>query len=75
MDIVIFSGRIPLTEFKMDRPEEYNQLVEKGELESYMVEPYPSDCFKDIKMFGWAALSIGFSIVIWIIYAMIFAYK
>ena len=75
MDIVIFSGRYPLEEFKMDRPEEYRQLVEKGELEKYLVEPYQSIVLKTIKIFGWAALSIGFSIVIWIIYAMIFAYK
>src|ERR1035437_2674703 len=75
MDIVIFSGRYPLEEFKMDRPEEYRQLVEKGELEKYMVEPYQSIVLRTIKIFGWAALCIGFSIVIWIIYAMIFAYK
>lgn len=75
MDIVIFSGRYPLEEFKMDRPEEYRQLVERGELEKYMVEPYPSIVLRTIKLFGWAALCIGFSIVIWIIYAMIFAYK
>jgi cytochrome b subunit of formate dehydrogenase len=75
MDIVIFSGRIPLEEFKMDRPEEYRQLVEKGELEKYFVESYPPIVEQTIKIFGWAALSIGFSIVIWIIYAMIFAYK
>ena len=75
MDIVIFSGRYPLEEFKMDRPEEYRQLIEKGELEKNMVEPYPSIVLRTIKIFGWAALCIGFSIVIWIIYAMIFAYK
>ena len=75
MDIVIFSGRYPVEEFKMDRPEEYRQLVEKGELEKHLVEPYPSIVLRTIKIFGWSALCIGFSIVIWIIYAMIFAYK
>jgi len=30
---------------------------------------------KGIKLFGWTALSIGFSMIIWIIYAMIFAYR
>jgi hypothetical protein len=30
---------------------------------------------KTIRMFAWVALSIGFSIVVWIIYAMLFAYR
>ena len=75
MDIVIFSGRVPLEEFKLDRPKEYKELVEKGELEKYFVEPYPPIVIRTIKFFGWTALTIGFSIVIWIIYAMIFAYR
>ena len=75
MDLVIFSGRIPLDEFKLDRPDEYNQMVEKGELEKYLVEDYPPIVIKGMRLFGWTALIIGFSIVIWIIYAMIFAYR
>ncbi len=75
MDIVIFSGRIPLDEFKLDRPDEYKEMVEKGELEKYLVEDYPPIVIKGMRLFGWTALTIGFSIVIWIIYAMIFAYR
>lgn len=75
MDIVIFSGMVPLDEFKLDRPEEYEELVERGELEKYLVDQYPPIVLKGIKIFGWTALSIGFSIVIWIIFAMIFAYR
>ncbi len=75
MDIVIFSGRIPLEEFILDRPREYKELLEKGELKKHLVETYPPIVIKGIKIFGWTALSIGFSIIIWIIYAMIFAYK
>jgi len=75
MDIVIFSGRYPLEEFKMDRPDEYKHLTENGQLEQYLVEPYPQIVLRTIKIFGWTALCLGFSIVIWIIYAMIFAYK
>ncbi len=75
MDIVIFSGRTSLEEYKIDRPAEYKELVEKGELEKYLVEPYPQIVIRAIKVFGWIALSTGFSIVIWIIYAMIFAYR
>jgi cytochrome b subunit of formate dehydrogenase len=75
MDIVIFSGRVSVEEFKEDRPDEYNALVKKGELEKYLVEPYPPIVIRTIRFFGWTALSIGFSIIIWIIYAMIFAYR
>jgi cytochrome b subunit of formate dehydrogenase len=75
MDIVIFSGMVPLDEFKLDRPEEYKELVEKGELEKYLVDQYPPIVIKGMRIFGWTALTIGFSIVIWIIYAMIFAYR
>ena len=75
MDIVIFSGRIPLEEFKLDRPDEYNKLVESGELEKHLVEPYPPIVIKAMKIFGWTALTIGLSMVLWIIYAMIFVYR
>ena len=75
MDIVIFSGRIPLEEFKLDRPDEYKELVEKGEIEKHLVEQYPTIVLKGMKIFGWTALTFGFSIVIWIIYAMIFTYR
>ncbi len=75
MDIVIFSGRVPLEEFRIDRPDEYRQLLESGELETHLVEPYQPIVIKAIKIFGWVALSLGFSIIVWVIYAMIFAYR
>jgi cytochrome b subunit of formate dehydrogenase len=75
MDIVIFSGNIPLEEFKLDRPDEYKKLVESGDLEKYFVDPYPPIVIKSIKIFGWTALTIGLSMVLWIIYAMIFVYR
>ncbi|MCB0832069.1 MAG: cytochrome C, partial [Bacteroidetes bacterium] len=75
MDIVVFTGRMPVEELKADKPDEYDSLVANGELEKYLVEPYPPIVIKAIRMFGWTALVIGFSIVLWIIYAMIFSYR
>ena len=75
MDIVIFTGRIPLEEFKLDRPTEYKELVESGQLEKYLAEPYPEIVIRAIRIFAWTALAIGFSIILWIIYAMLFAYR
>ena len=75
MDIVIFSGRVPLEEYKIDRPGDYKKLRDSDKLEEQLVEPYPDFIIRGIKIFGWIALSLGFSIIVWIIYAMIFAYK
>jgi cytochrome b subunit of formate dehydrogenase len=75
MDIVIFTGRMPVEEFKRDKPAEYQALVESGKLEECLVEPYPSVVTRTIRAFAWAALALGFSMVVWIIYAMLFAYR
>ncbi len=75
MDIVIFSGRMPLEEFKRDKPDEYARLVADGTLKDYLVEPYPPIVIRTIRIFGWIALSLGFSMVIWIIVAMVFSYR
>ncbi len=75
MDIVIFSGSVPLEEYKLDRPAEYKKLVESGELEKYLSDPQPPIVLIAMKIFGWAALITGFSVIIWIIYAMLFSYR
>jgi cytochrome b subunit of formate dehydrogenase len=75
MDLVIFTGRVPLEEYKLDRPAEYKALVESGQLEKNLAEPYPEIVIRAIRIFAWTALAIGFSIIIWIIYAMLFAYR
>jgi hypothetical protein len=62
-------------ELKEDKPEEYERLAASGELEKYIVEPLPEVVVKAIRAFAWAALGSGFFIVIWILYAMLFAYK
>lgn len=75
MDIVIFTGRMPLEEYKLDRPADYKDIIENEDIEDYMVEPYQPIVIKAIRVFGYTALSLGLFIVIWIIYAMIFAYR
>lgn len=75
MDIVIFTGRMTVEDLKEDKPAEYEALVKEGKLDRFLVEPYPPIVIRVIRIFGWTALSLGFSIVIWIIYAMLFAYQ
>ena len=75
MDMVIFTGRMPVEELKMDKPAEYASVEATGELEARLAEPYPPIVIRAIRVFAWMALGIGFSIVVWIIYAMVFAYQ
>jgi cytochrome b subunit of formate dehydrogenase len=75
MDIVIFTGQMTLEELERDKPAEYEALKKAGKLEQYLVEPYPSILIRGVRVFGWLALATGFSIVVWIIYAMLFAYR
>ncbi len=75
MDIVIFTGSMPLEEFKRDKPAEYEELVKSGKLDEYLVDKTPDYFIKIVRIFAWTVLLIGFSIIIWIIYSMIFAYK
>jgi cytochrome b subunit of formate dehydrogenase len=75
MDIVIFTGRMPLEEFRRDKPAEYEALVKSGELDRHLVEAYPPIVIRAVRAFAWTALTLGTAIVIWIIYAMVFAYR
>jgi len=74
MDLVIFTGRMTVEEFKHDKPAEYETHVNSGTLERNLVDPYPPIVIRTIRAFAWTALGVGFGIVIWIIYAMLFAY-
>jgi cytochrome b subunit of formate dehydrogenase len=75
MDVVVFTGQMPLAELRRDKPMEYEELVRNGELKRHLAEPHPAVVVKMIRAFAWVALSIGFSLVVGIIYAMIFAYR
>jgi cytochrome b subunit of formate dehydrogenase len=74
MDPVIFTGTMPLEELKHERPREYAELFESGELEKIIVPPTPRWFFVVSHVFGFTALAIGLSLVVSIIYSMIFLY-
>ena len=75
MDTVIFTGRMPVAEFKWDKPAEYDQLVAEGKLGEFMVEAYQPVVIRTIRAFAWTALGIGIFMVLVIIYAMVFTYQ
>ncbi|MCB0751114.1 MAG: hypothetical protein KDC52_06540 [Ignavibacteriae bacterium] len=75
IDITIFTGSMPVEELKYDRPRQYKALMESGELDDRLVPPPSPFLVKIAKIFGFTALFIGLSIIIMIIYSMIFLYK
>ncbi|MCL5991480.1 MAG: hypothetical protein M1419_05200 [Bacteroidetes bacterium] len=74
MDTVIFSGQVTVDELKMERPDEYRRMRISGEIEKRLSTPFSPNLLKLLKIFGWIALTTGLSVVLWIIYSMIFAY-
>jgi cytochrome b subunit of formate dehydrogenase len=74
MDPVIFTGTMPLDELMHERPREYAELVAAGKLEEIKVPPTPRWFFVVSHIFGFTALAIGLSLVVSIIYSMVFLY-
>jgi hypothetical protein len=75
MDPVIFTGRVPIEELKADKPGEYEELVAEGRLEECLVEPYPERVEKGFRIFAFAALGVGLTLIALIVYSMLFGYQ
>lgn len=72
MDTVIFTGHIPLEEFKTDRPREYQELKDEGRLDKLVSKKmYSKRRMMFIKAFGFTMLTIGICMVILIAYSLI----
>ena len=75
MDTVIFTGGVPLEEFKRDRPREYQQMVERGELEQNLMPPPNPLAVRLWRRHGFTALTIGLLLIVLIVFAQIFGYR
>jgi len=75
MDPVIFTGRVRLDEFQHERPREYEQLVEAGELDAHLTDAPAPTSVRLAHVFGLLALTVGLVLVGLIVYSMVFAYR
>jgi cytochrome b subunit of formate dehydrogenase len=75
IDTVVFTGGMPLEEFRRDRPLEYRQMVERGELEKNLMPAPAPLAVKLWRRLGYTALTIGLLLIGLILYAEIFAYR
>ena len=75
MDQVIFHGRVPLEEWKHERPREAELLEKEGRLDEVVITDPPKRWVViTSKILGFVALIIGFSLVGLIIWAMLTQY-
>jgi predicted CXXCH cytochrome family protein len=75
MDPVIFTGKVPLEEFKLDRPQEYEIVKNDGTLRKKLKKA-PQSWFTRLSyIFGVSCLIFGYALIGMIIWAMIFQYK
>jgi len=76
LDPVIFTGSVPLDEYKEDRPEEYRYLKESGKLKKAVeFKEVSPKMMLAVRIFGFTFLLLGLSLVVLIIYSMLFGYK
>jgi cytochrome b subunit of formate dehydrogenase len=76
MDTVVFTGVVPLEEYKKDRPAAYQMLRSTGELRKRIVKKYISKRRAlAIRVFGYSFLAIGIILIGLIIYSVLFGYK
>jgi cytochrome b subunit of formate dehydrogenase/uncharacterized protein with PIN domain len=75
IDTVIFTGGMPLEEFRQDRPQEYQELVEAGKLDDLLIPAPPATAQRLWRRLGFTALGIGLALIGLILYGMLFAYR
>jgi cytochrome b subunit of formate dehydrogenase len=71
MDIVVFTGKMPLHRLKAERPLEYQRLVDNNELDDLIVEPPTRAEAMTAYIWGSIFLSIGIALAIGIIWALL----
>jgi cytochrome b subunit of formate dehydrogenase len=76
MDPVIFTGIVPLEEYKQDRPKEYQELKDSGELKKRVLTTRLTQRWeRAVYIFGYTFLAIGLMLVGLIIYSSLCGYQ
>ncbi len=71
MDIVMFTGKMPIERFIEERPMEYQRLVDAGELENYIVDGPTKAEIRKAYAIGAVGLITGITLAIIIIWTLL----
>ncbi len=64
MDILMFTGAMPLEEYKREHTLEYRRLVESGELEKYLVDAPSLPMTRASKVLGTTLILVGLTLLV-----------
>jgi cytochrome b subunit of formate dehydrogenase len=64
LDILMFTGKMPLEEFKREHLVEYNRLIEQGELSKYLVDAPSQPMTLASKVLGFTLMGCGLVLLI-----------
>jgi cytochrome b subunit of formate dehydrogenase len=67
LDILMFTGKMPLEEFKREHLVEYNRLVASGELSKYLVDAPSQPMTRASKILGFTLMGCGLLLLIMVI--------
>jgi len=67
LDIVMFTGRVPLQEFKREHALEYRRLKESGELSRYLVDAPSQPLTLGSRVLGFTLITLGLILLILVV--------
>ncbi len=67
LDILMFTGRMPLEEYKREHAVEYQRLVESGKLQAYLVDAPSRPMTVGSKILGFSLMGCGLILVTFVI--------
>jgi hypothetical protein len=67
LDILMFTGKVPLEKFKREHPLDYNRLVANGELKSHIVEAPSRPMTLGSKILGFTLMAVGLILLVLIL--------
>jgi cytochrome b subunit of formate dehydrogenase/nitrate/TMAO reductase-like tetraheme cytochrome c subunit len=71
LDTVMFTGAVPLEEFRREHSLEYRRLVESGELSKYLVDAPSRPFTLGSKVLGFTLLAIGLVLLVLVLHGLL----
>jgi cytochrome b subunit of formate dehydrogenase len=71
LDIVMFTGAVPLEEFRREHALEYRRLAQSGELKKYLVEAPSRPFTLGAKALGFTLIAIGLTLLVLVVHGLL----